>query len=280
MLPAAPDTVRLYLAAAATEGIPNLDGTQGKPQGYSSIMVLLSAITFVHDQAFPNTPNPGRVPKTTLDGIRRTIGTPPKKKAWISIEQVSAMVRAIPNTLRGIRDRAVILCAFASGGRRRSEIVSMQVGDLQATSDGSILWVLPRSKTDQLGEGHTLLIPQIEGSWESCPARTLNLWLRRSQITEGAVFRHIDRHGNLHDGLQAAAVNDIVKRAVESIGLDPNLYGAHSLRSGFATSMARKGVRLEDIMERTGHKSVDVAQGYVRAGRLLSDDDPVRNALK
>jgi hypothetical protein len=47
--------------------------------------------------------------KTVVVGIRRKLGTAPSRKAPITLDELSRMVRALPGTLRGKRDRALLL---------------------------------------------------------------------------------------------------------------------------------------------------------------------------
>lgn len=68
-------------------------------------------------------------------------------------------------------------------------------------------------------------------------------WLARAGISEGAVFRGIDRWGNLERrALTPQAVNLILKRRIAEAGLDPTAFSAHGLRSGYLTETARRGI--------------------------------------
>jgi len=55
-----------------------------------------------------------------------------------------------------------------------------------------------------------------------------------------------------------------VKRSVKSIGLNPALYGGHSLRAGFVTEAVEREVNLLAIAETTGHKSLKTLRRYFR----------------
>src|SRR6202011_3190390 len=77
------------------------------------------------------------------------------------------------------------------------------------------------------------------------------------RIGNGPLFRRVD-HGRITaDRLTGRAVAEIVKRAAKRVGIDPSKVAGHSLRSGFATSAARGGASLSDIMAQTGHKNSD-----------------------
>ena len=103
--------------------------------------------------------------------------------------------------------------------------------------------------------------------------RSVQAWLAASGITEGPLFRSVNRHGQL----QSAALSDkavalIVKRWAEAAGLDPAQYAGHSLRAGLATSAAQAGVPERVIMAQTGHKSTDMVRKYIREGSLFREN--------
>jgi len=94
--------------------------------------------------------------------------------------------------LRAARDRALLLVGFA-GALRRSELVGLRFENVRFTDDGLVV-TIPKSKTDQEGEGQTVGIPY--GSHpESCPVRALAAWLERSGIPSGYLFPAIGRWG-------------------------------------------------------------------------------------
>ncbi|MCH9647731.1 MAG: site-specific integrase [Deltaproteobacteria bacterium] len=170
--------------------------------------------------------------------------------------------------LAGVRDQALLLFAWATGGRRRSEVCAALVQDLTETRDPEnpeqiAYWYhLPRHKGDPQGEGADL---PVTGR----AAEALEYWLRVSEISEGPIFRRIDRWGNLGDSLSPEAVRLIVKRRAQQAGLDPAAFSPHSLRSGFATESGLQGVPEAEARAMTRHKSVAVFAGYQQPGNLL-----------
>src|SRR5262245_46244788 len=90
--------------------------------------------------------------KAVLAGIRRSIGTGLTRKAPVTAETVRAIM---PSDLGGLRDRASLLLGFA-GALRRSELVALNVDDLEETAEGLHVRIR-RSKTDQEGAGRTLV---------------------------------------------------------------------------------------------------------------------------
>jgi integrase len=103
-----------------------------------------------------------------------------------------------------------------------------------------------------------------------CAVHGLDRWLAAAGITEGPLFRGIDRHGRLSPrALSDRSVALIVQRAAVGAGLDPARRGGHSLRAGFATTAARAGKSLDATMRQTHHKSPQVARSYVRLAEVF-----------
>jgi integrase len=259
-LPAAPETVALYLAERADVLRP------------STLTRRLAAIAKVHSAAGLESPASLRhaVVSEVLKGIRRTKGTAPSCKAPFLVGQLKAALRDTREDLLGIRDRALLLIGFA-GAFRRSELVALDVADIQFTDDGLVV-TLRRSKTDQEGEGRKVGIPH--GSKPTtCPVRALRAWLGAASISDGPLFRSVDRHGKLGTAaLSGRAVALIVKGAAELAGLDASAFAGHSLRAGLATSAAAAGASERSIMDQTGHRSVQMVRRYIRDGSLFRDN--------
>lgn len=285
-LPATTDTIAAYITAAASKGVPHANGKPGKTLNARSLWVHLSAIVFVHVKS--GEPNPlDRFPQDLLDGMMNASATTPKKKRWISHRQVNAAASTFPNNRKGLRDRAILLVAFLSGGRRRSEVASMRREDLRREVGGYV-WTMPKTKIHT--EPFVVGIPELDVEPELCPARTLDAWIKAAGITEGPVFGSVDRHGRVRFrrgpdgtswlGIQPSTVAEIVKAAAVRLGLDPKDFGAHSLRSGFATTMAQKKMPVEEIMTAGGWESLKTVMGYIRVGRLLDADNPMRAAME
>jgi Phage integrase family len=188
-----------------------------------------------------------------MAGIRRAKGTAPETKAPTLTDDIRAMCAKLPEGLLGVRDRALLLLGFA-GAFRRSELVSLDVSDLELNSQGLVV-MLRRSKTDQEGAGRKIGIPYGSTYW-TCPVRSLQAWLEESGIVEGPLFRCVNRHGKIQPGrLSGFAVSLIVKRYAAAAGLDVTKSSGHSLRAGFATSAAIGGASERAIMNQTGHRS-------------------------
>jgi integrase len=180
------------------------------------------------------------------------------------LEQLLATCDGSP---AGIRDRALILFAWASGGRRRSEVAEAVFENLQRTGPGAFVYCLGRSKTNQEGVDR----PEDDKPLVGPAGQALEAWLEASRISSGALFRRVLRGGHVADeGLTPSAVRRIVKMRCAKAGLDRS-YSAHSLRSGFVTEASDCGMALGDIMAMSGHASVATILRYHRRARASSN---------
>jgi site-specific recombinase XerD len=158
------------------------------------------------------------------------------------------------------------LLGFA-GAFRRSELVALDVEDIEQCATG-IKIAIRHSKTDQEGHGATIGI--VRGSI-ACPVAALQAWRDAAGITTGPVFRSIRKGGKVEARLTDQSVADIVKTHAERVGLDPALFAGHSLRAGFLTSAAKRGVSIFKMMDVSRHRSVDTLRGYVRDAEIFKD---------
>jgi integrase len=257
-LPAKPEAVAVYIAECAERLKPG------------SIQRRLNAISEAHRAAGAESPTSAGIVRNTLKGIKRVRGTAPVQKAPTLTADIRAMVSAAGPRLIGARDRALILIGFA-GAFRRSELVNLDVADLEFGQDGLTV-TLRRSKTDQEATGRKIGIPYGSNP-DTCPVRVLQAWLEHADITSGAVFRSLSRHGQIRLArLSGVDVARIVKKLATRAGLDATNYAGHSLRAGHATSAAIAGASERSIMEQTGHRSVQMVRRYIRDGNLFREN--------
>ena len=258
--PATPETVALY--------ITDLAGSH-KPATLRRRLTVISQAHQAADYQSPASMQQALVSET-LKGIRRKLGTAQVTKRPLYTDQVRAMIRALPENLQGLRDRALLLLGFA-GGFRRSELAALKVDDISMETDGLVI-VLRRSKTDQEGQGRKVALPYGSNP-ETCPVRAYREWLEAAAVSAGAVFREVDRHGRLQERpLHKDSIGMIVKRAVARVGLDAAVYAGHSLRAGLATQAYLNGANELAIMQQTGHRSLATVRKYIREGSLFRDN--------
>ncbi len=256
-LPAEPETVAVFLSSEASAGL--------KP---ATIARRAAAIRYAHGLDKQEPPTNSQRVRSTVAGIRRRHGTAPAQKTPATAQLIAAMVAlAPPDTLRGLRDRALLLLGFA-GAFRRSELVALRVEDLVEAPDG-LRVVVRRSKTDQEGAGQEVAIPH---GARLRPVEAVRAWVGAAGITEGPVFRRVRKNGLVGvEALTAEAVALVVKRHAEGASLRPEDFAGHSLRAGFLTSGAENGASVFKLMEVSRHKSMDTLRGYVRRAELFKD---------
>lgn len=209
-------------------------------------------------------------------GICRVHGRPTVGKAPLREEMLRDITKLIPLNIAGHRDRALLTLGFQSA-LRRSELVSLNVEDITITSSELVIQI-ERSKTDQYGQGREFCVDRIPDS-PLCPARALEVWIMAARLSDGPLFRPVDRFGRLQDNrLGAQAVSRILKKWVANLAKERELpkaardalvaeFGAHSLRSGFVTEQSEKGVSDWEIMKKTGHQNQTSLSPYRRKAR-------------
>ncbi|WP_082519825.1 site-specific integrase [Rhizobium sp. Root1220] len=253
--PHAPDTVRRRLASWSTlTKWRGLDGVFASPALKSAIRLAVRAV--------PRQRRRKSAKAVTSDVLAKLLAT------------------CATDSLRDIRDRAILMVAFASGGRRRSEVAGLRCEQLTVeppleVPDGSPLPSLAihlgRTKTTPGEEDEVVYLT-------GRPVESLNAWLAAAKIDKGSVFRGIGRWGTVsRRALDPQSVNAILKQRAEMAGLNSGEFSAHGLRSGYLTEAANRGIPLPEAMEQSRHRSVQQASSYYnsatrrsgRAARLL-----------
>ena len=203
--------------------------------------------------------------------IRLAIRAAPRQRLRKSAKAVTGDVLAkllatcATDSLRDLRDRAILMVAFASGGRRRSEIAGLRREQLTVeppipVENGSPLPSLAihlgRTKTSSGEEDDVVYLT-------GRPVDVLNAWMTAANIESGSVFRAIGRWGTVsRRAIDPQSVNAILKQRAVMAGLEPGEFSAHGLRSGYLTEAANRGVPLPEAMDQSKHRSVQQASSY------------------
>ena len=232
----------------------------------NTVLHRLSVLAKAHEMK--GVPSPTRDP-AVQELVRRTRrayasrGARPNAKPALTREPLEALLATCTDGLAGIRDRALLMFAFATGGRRRSEVAGAAMENLIDAGDGNYLYRLTHSKTDQGGtEDKPNAVKPLIGP----AAASLRAWLEASGIKDGKIFRRI-RRSKVGEALSPQAIWLIVKRRAKLAGLDAN-FSAHSLRSGFVTEAGRQSVPMGEAMAMTGHRSTTTFLKYFQPGEL------------
>lgn len=266
-LPATPETICLYLSAMADDNA-----------AVSTIVRRLTSIAAIHRAAGHDSPTTSDKVRRVLRGIRRECGAPPEQSKAISWAELGELVRHCDSLMIGLRDRAVLALGWASA-LRRSELVALNIGDLEFCSEGLIITVR-RSKTDQEGRGYRIGIPSSAASL--CPVEAVRTWIERRSRTalppDEPLFVRLGipaagKWWHTSSGrLSARTVSLIVKRYAGYAGLRTELYSAHSLRRGLATEAGTRGVPERVIARHTRHRSIAVLRSYIEDGTIWAEN--------
>ena len=192
---------------------------------------------------------------------RRAAAKPPVKKSKNPITKaiLGELVATCDGTLRGIRDRAVLMTGFASGGRRRSELTDLNREDVSLKrfdKEGILRLTLLETKTTSANEPAKLVLKGVA-------ARALVAWIDAARIESGPLFRPVSKGDNaLKRRLSPDAIRQIVKYRLKLAGYDEDFASPHGLRSGFLTEAALQGAPIQAAMRLSLHRSMAQAQKY------------------
>jgi site-specific recombinase XerD len=259
-MPATEETLSRYLTALVAMG--------RRP---ATLRRKVASISVVHETAHQPNPARSRAIRDRLTGIGRVVGNAQRVASPATTTEIRKMVAATSSSsLRGIRDRALVLLGFAAA-LRRSELAALDIGDIRWVNQGMEL-TIRRSKTDQ--EGYGAVIPVPYGSHhETCPVRAVGDWLEAIENNpctsrDNSLFRAVSADNWVLDRLSDRGISRVVAGAAKRAELDPaGNWSGHSLRAGLATSAARAGVPDRVIMATTRHKSRATLDRYIREGK-------------
>lgn len=237
-----------------------------------TLSLHLTALSHWH--RYQELPDPTQSPhiRKLITGINRQHGQPKRKAKALLPEHIEQMVAQCKknNNLKSLRDSALIQVAYF-GAFRRSELIAMTTDHLHFDPQG-LLILIPKSKTDQTGEGKIKALPF--GHSQICPVAAMKEWLAAAEITEGFIFRAINRWDQLQTkGLHADSVSTILKSLAKACGFDfvADL-SSHSLRRGFATSAAHAGADFDGIKRQGGWANDNTVRGYIEEGQVFDNN--------
>ena len=245
---------------------------------HTTLVHRLAVLSKAHQSR--HLPNPCQDPRVreVLSRARKAYarqGGRVQKKAALTKNVLQQLLDTCDDSLVGIRDRALLLFAWSSGGRRRSEVAQADMRFLRRLAPGRFVYTLLHSKTNQSGRE----TPDQHKPVLGAAGAALEHWLTASGIQEGPIFRRIRKGGHLDAqgaALSGAAVRLIVQQRCALAGVEGD-FSAHSLRSGFVTEAGRRNISLAQTMALTGHQSVPTVLGYFRAEAAL--DNPAAHLM-
>ena len=244
-MPNAPETVALFIDA------------MGEQKATATVRRYVSSIASFHRAAGMANPTEAMAVKLALKRLHRAKGRAQLQAGPLNRPLVERMLASVPKTLAGLRNRALVAVAYDTLARR-SELVALQVEDIQSGEHGAGSILIRRSKVDQEGIGEIrYLAPDT--------MRHLRAWLAGAEVMSGSIFRGVAKGGRVAEGLSTAAVAELFKKMAMAAGATLDEAGrisGHSSRVGAAQDMARHGLKLPAIMQAGGWKTATMVARY------------------
>ena len=196
---------------------------------------------------------------TTTARIERTKGKKVlgrKTGSWLTERQAADLVNHPDDSLRGLRDRAVLAIAYGCG-LRRTEIATLRFENLEyiAPEDKWIFQVTGKhNRTREVVIGQSVQVH-------------LERWIDAAGLESGWIFPALDRNTEAisDEPMHPNTVYLIVKRHAERLGLDA---APHDLRRSFALNSWKngEGAHIVQIQKNLGHQSLATTEGYMNVG--------------
>lgn len=247
-------------------------GSQGR--SVSTVDRALASIAAEHAASGLDDPTSAAGVRLTRSGVRRTVGAAPRRQAHpVTTAEVRRLVEVCDlSSLRGLRDRALLLVGYAAA-LRRSEVGAIRLGDVAYRSQGIAL-IIGRSKADQEGAGTVVAIARGHGTTD--PVQAVRAWVAGAGLDDPAepVFVRIawsDRRALRGRALSGQAVQEVLLARAAQAGIDDLDLSGHSLRAGHATTAAEAGVPADRLARTTRHARLETLARYVRPSEALRD---------
>lgn len=239
---------------------------------WSSINRRLAAISKNHQLQNFDLPTKDRTFRAVMEGIKRSKGIRQKQAPAFKMKDLKEIIRNIEvESNAKIRDKAILLLGF-TGAFRRSEIVALNIQDLNFTDEGLII-SLGKSKTNQYGDyEEKALFYSPEAVL--CPIRSVKNWIDKLGTTEGPLFVRVRKGDKItQNRLTDKTINDLVKSYFGE------QYSAHSLRASFITIAKLNGADDSEIMRQSKHKTSAMIQRYTRIENIKQHNAAMKLGL-
>ncbi len=132
--------------------------------------------------------------------------------------------------IRQARDAAIIR-TLSNGLLRISEVGQIHCEHISTRENGSGTLLIPRSKTDQEGEGKQVYL-------QKRTMKAIEKYQKLSGVSEGPLFRRVYQNCKMGKGaLGATAIRNMIKDVAEKAEIDVTGISGHSFRVGTAQSL-------------------------------------------
>lgn len=188
-----------------------------------------------------------------MKGVRR-IGV--RLGNWLTPEQGRRLLEATtPASPREVRDQAMVAMLIGCG-LRRGELLALQLESIQQREEH---WVI----ADLVGKaGHVRTVPIP--SWVK---HAVDAWTAAAPITDGRIFRAINKAGRVWGDGMSKVLWDVVRAAAARAGIDK--LAPHDLRRTCARLCHLAGGELDQIQFLLGHVSIQTTERYLGCKQKL-----------
>lgn len=250
-------------------------------EGYSKVTINRTVTVFrlAHDQR--NDPTGDVTIRRILTGIMKRDHRPIRKAKPISFAELQAICEALISsvTRRNLRDVAALSLGWI-GALRGSEIVALNWADISHHEEGIELRIR-QSKTNQTGEDEIVAVPLLRHEYKHvCPVRNLMSIYPPSDVDfeEGQIVPVFTTTGESYDSRMCErTIERALARGCELAGINKR-FTSHSLRRGFATFAAHRGISIFALKAHGRWKSSAVAEGYIERADLWRQN-PIKDLL-
>jgi len=240
---------------ASTEMLVGFIDAQAEVKKVATVKRYLTTIATAHKAAGVENPIQNEFVRLAVRRMARKNGTRQKQAKGFNWPQIHLALQTLDDSPRSLLDKALVCIAYDTLCRR-SETVAIRVEDIYFSEDGSATVTIIKSKTDQTGEGTVKYLSHTSVDY-------LKQWLAFSEITEGYVFRGLNRwHQVLPGALSGEGVTRSLKRVAQQSGIDIESISGHSTRVGACQDLVSAGIDMPAIMQAGGWKNPERVARY------------------
>jgi len=150
------------------------------------------------------------------------------------------------NSLRALRDRAILETLFSTGLRvselcKLDRYINLERGEMSVRGKGDkvrVVFISDRAK------------------------KAINQYLKVREDTEEALFVSLTRQGKVIGQITPRSVQRLVDRMARKAGIIKSSVTPHTLRHSFATDLLINGADLRSVQELLGHANISTTQIY------------------
>jgi integrase len=245
-LPANPKTIRAFIEDRVKAG--------KKP---ATIRRYAATISRVHMAAGLLNPCSSEAVRLGMKKMGRETSARQDQAHPLSWKDIKEFIDGAGESLRADRERAMLCVAYETLARR-SELVGLEVRDIDFQPDGTGQALIRRGKTDPEGQGRVAYLSRETVRW-------LKAWLEHARIEDGTLFRRLIGQTQIGGSLNPGSIAPIYKRVAQWIGMPDRFVAGisgHSTRVGAAQDLAALDIDLAAITQAGGWKSARMPLQY------------------